>query len=155
MIERRLSSSFTYTVIAAVGKDVTQYDDQDIVLGLTYYYRVRVSDYTDYSGYTNEISIKAQPAFIIPPSNLQGYFAIGNIVRLTWSDNSNNETNFVIERAEDVALANFTQIFQTDADIVQFSDTTTIAGKTYSYRIRASDGVVFSSYSNTITIKNP
>ncbi|MFA6025166.1 MAG: fibronectin type III domain-containing protein [Ignavibacteriaceae bacterium] len=155
IIERRSALSLTYSVIGSVKTGETQFDDQDVVLGLTYYYRIRVSDNMNYSGYTNEISASAQPALIISPSNLQGYFAIGNIIKLTWKDNSNNEINFSVERADDVTLTNFTELSKTDADIIQFDDNSTTGGKTDAYRIRATDGVVYSGYSNIFTIKNP
>ena len=155
IIERRSASTLTYSVVGTVNKDVTQFDDQDVILGLTYYYRIRVTDYVNYSAYTNEISAIVQPASILAPSNLQGYYSVGNVIKLTWMDNSNNETNFSIERANDSSLTSFTELSKTEANIVQYDDGTTTGGKTYAYRIRATDGVVFSSYSNVFTIKNP
>jgi len=155
IIERRSSSSMTYDVIGSVKTDETQFDDTDVILGITYYYRIRVTDYVNYSDYTNEVSASVQSALIISPTNLQAYVGFGNVIKLTWMDNSNNETNFIVERANDSTLTAFTELSRTDANIVQFDDASTLGGKTYAYRIRATDGVVFSGYSNVFTIKNP
>ena len=155
LIERRSASSLTYAVIGSAQANETQFDDTDVILGLTYYYRIRVTDNVNFSGYTNEVSANVQSALINAPSNLQAYYGAGNTINLTWRDNSNNEVNFSVERASDTALLNFTEIAVTDKDIAEFVDASTVGGKTYAYRIRATDGVVFSSYSNTMTIKNP
>lgn len=155
IIERRTSSSFTYTIIGSVAKDVTQYDDGDVVSGLTYFYRIRVADYVNFSNYSTEVSATPQPALIVAPTNLAAYYATGNIIKLAWKDNASNETNYVIERASDSTLTNFTEIGKSEADIAQYDDATTVGGVTYAYRVRATDGVVYSTYSNVITIKNP
>jgi len=155
-IERRDASSSNFKIIGSVGSNVSLFDDHlDIQLGKTYYYRIRVFDDYFYSEYTNEVFVTVQSQLIIAPTNLQVVFANGNTMKLTWNDNSNNETNFIIERADDVALTNFAEIFITGENSIQYEDKTTTGGKTYAYRIRATDGVVFSGYSNAITIKNP
>lgn len=155
LIERRSASSLTYSIIGSSQADETQYDDSDVILGLTYYYRIRVTDNINFSGYTNEVSANVQSALINAPSNLQTYYGANNTINLTWRDNSNNEVNFSVERASDAALSNFTEIAVTDKDIAEYIDPSTVGGQTYAYRIRATDGVVYSGYSNVITIKNP
>jgi len=155
IIERRSATTLVYSVIGSVKTDEVQFDDQDVTLGLTYHYRIRVTDNLNYSEYTNEISATPQSALILSPSNLQVYVAAGNVIKLTWMDNSNNETNFIVERASDTALTNFVELSRTNANIAEFDDASTVGGKTYSYRIRATDGVVFSGYSNVYTIRNP
>ena len=155
IIERRSASTLTYSVVGSVGKDITQFDDEDVFLGLTYYYRIRTTDNVNYSSYTNEVSAVVQSALISAPSNLQGYIAAGNIMTITWMDNSNNETGFVVERASDAAQTNFIELKRTEANITEYNDNSTVGGSTYTYRVRATDGSVFSTYSNLFTIRNP
>lgn len=155
LIERRSATSLTYAVIGSAQADETQFDDTDVIFGLTYYYRIRVTDNVNYSGYTNEVSAVVQSALINTPSNLQAYYGFGNTINLSWRDNSNNEVNFIVERASDAALTDFTVIALTDKDIAEYVDASTVSGKTYAYRVRATDGMVYSGYSNTMTIKNP
>lgn len=155
LIERRSASSLTYSIIGSAKADETYFDDTDVIFGLTYYYRIRVTDNINFSGYTSEVSANVQSALINTPSNLQAYYSAASTIKLTWKDNSNNEINFSVERADDTSLLNFVEIAKTDMDIAEFDDASTVGGKTYAYRIRATDGVVNSGYSNVLTIKNP
>jgi predicted phage tail protein len=58
-------------------------------------------------------------------------------VRLVWTDNSNNESGFVIERAMDVNFTNPTVFPTTAANVAHFTDTTVGISTTYWYRVRA------------------
>jgi len=155
IIERRTASSTSFTVMGSVGKDAVQFNDTDVVIGNSYVYRIQVTDNVNYSPYTSEVATTVQSALIIAPTNLQGYIGAGNVMKVYWTDNSDNETNFVIERASDTALSNFTVMGTSNENINEFDDAATVGQKTYAYRVRATDGTVFSSYSNVFTIKNP
>jgi hypothetical protein len=65
---------------------------------------------------------------------------------LSWSDNSSNEDRFLVERSGDGAI--FTQIAQPGANVKTYTNSGLTASKTYWYRVRASNSVGFSSYSN-------
>ena len=67
-------------------------------------------------------------------------------INLSWVDNSDNETGFLIERSSDGT--NFTQIATVGANITSYSDTGLSASTTYYYRVRASGGSGTSNYSN-------
>ena len=77
------------------------------------------------------------------PSNLTAIEDAGAI-DLTWSDNSTGEDNFHIERN---AGSGFAEIATTNGNTTSYSDFTVSSG-TYSYRVRAAQGGVFSNYSN-------
>ena len=87
------------------------------------------------------------PALPASPSDLRATAFGRGRVELTWSDNSNNEGSFEIERALDAQ--NFAPIATVPANTALFADKNIEAGRTYYYRMRArnSDGV--SAYSNT------
>lgn len=73
---------------------------------------------------------------------------------LTWTDNSNNETDFVIERSSNQQSA-WIEIGSVEADIASYSDTTTLAcGTIYLYRVRAHHSLdeLYSDYSNTAEV---
>jgi len=75
-------------------------------------------------------------------------------VRLTWRDNANNESSFVLERAANGGA--FTLLATVAArngtgNTVTYNDTTALAGNTYDYRVMAVNGVGSSAYSNTFT----
>jgi predicted phage tail protein len=67
-------------------------------------------------------------------------------VTLNWTDNSNNETGFKIERSTDGV--NFTQITTVGANVVTYKNTGLTSGTTYQYRVRATNGSGDSAYSN-------
>lgn len=73
---------------------------------------------------------------------------------LTWTDNSNNEDNFKIDRttATDVPACatapGFAQIATTGFNVATFIDTAVTEGTTYCYRVWASNTAGDSAYSN-------
>lgn len=71
---------------------------------------------------------------------------------LTWTDNSNNESGFEIERAPKGGA--FLKIGSVGANVTTYVDTATKGGETYSYRVRAFNGSGFSlTYTNVVEWK--
>lgn len=70
--------------------------------------------------------------------------------RLTWTDNSANETTFHVERKAVAcgAAGTFAEIATVAANVVTYDDTTAVEGTPYCYRVRASNSAGFSAYSN-------
>jgi hypothetical protein len=68
-------------------------------------------------------------------------------LRLTWSDNSSNETGFRIERKTGTG-GSFALVATVAANAMSHVDTGLIDGTTYCYRVRAYNGSSVSSYSN-------
>jgi pectate lyase len=68
-------------------------------------------------------------------------------ITLTWSDNSNNETGFKVERSTDGVL--FTQIATTTS--ATYTNGILTTGATYHYRVRAYNAAGDSAYSNFAT----
>ncbi|KAA3653059.1 MAG: T9SS C-terminal target domain-containing protein [Bacteroidetes bacterium] len=66
---------------------------------------------------------------------------------LSWTDNSNNELGFIIERS--LNNVNWTSIDSTSIDVVIYTDTNVASNTTYYYRVIAYNAVGSSSYSNT------
>jgi hypothetical protein len=84
------------------------------------------------------------------PSNLSAAAVPPTQVNLTWVDNSDDETQFYIERTV-LGSSNWKQIGTTAANLTSYSSTDLSCGTTYRYRVRAyrsSDGAL-SDYSNT------
>ncbi len=68
-------------------------------------------------------------------------------VKLTWKDNSTNETQFTVERAT-AAAGPWTYCGQTGANVTSFVDNYAAAGTTYYYRVKASNATWTSKYTN-------
>lgn len=154
-IERRTGIFGTFQVVGAVGMNVTTFNDTTVEIGRTYHYRVRASDNTIFSEYSNEIFITTQLIPVFAPTNLQAVFAFGLYVRLTWQDNSNNEIYFVIERRNLTAGSPWATIGSVQTNVTFYDDFLTLSGNTYAYRIRAYDGAIYSDYSNEVILERP
>lgn len=72
-------------------------------------------------------------------------------IDLLWVDNTSNESGFRIERS--LALGGpFTQVFETTANVVNYSDTALTAATTYYYRVYAFNSVQSGGYSNVVSV---
>lgn len=69
------------------------------------------------------------------PLALNATLSGANQVNLSWKDNSNNETGFIIERK--TPTANFQEIARVGANVTNFNDQTVSSNTTYIYRIAA------------------
>ena len=96
------------------------------------------------------------------PSNPQAYS-----VRLAWSDNADNESNFVIERCDQVTVApmnqktaascagEWRQIGTVGANTTSYVDNTAAWNQTYIYRVKATNSKGSSGYSDEAVITTP
>jgi transcriptional regulator CtsR len=148
-IERKTGSGGTYAQIATVGANVTSYSNTGLSASTTYYYRVRATNSGGDSAYSNEAYATTQAAQTIPtaPSGLAATKASTSQINLSWTDNSNNETGFKIERKLG-AGGTYAQITTVGANVVSYSDTALSNGTVYYYRVRAYNGMGDSGYSN-------
>jgi len=85
-------------LLATVGRNVTFYRDTSLEAGIQYYYMVRAFIAKDgiYSPYSNTIS--AGIGIVSPPENLHYTYISSDQVQLRWTDTSDNESGFRIER---------------------------------------------------------
>ncbi len=73
-----------------------------------------------------------------PPGDLAATLDPG-VMNLTWTDNSINETGFVIERAEDPDFTTGLVTFEVGENEMSFGDDTVVPGVTYYYRVHATN----------------
>jgi hypothetical protein len=114
----------------------------------TYYYKVYAINAAGSSLSSNEVS--ATTPALPPPPAPSALMAIGistSQINLTWSDNSNDESGFKIERAT-AAGGPFTTLSNLNAGVTNFSDTGIASYIRYYYRVSAIRGAVSSSFSN-------
>src|SRR5262249_59891575 len=103
------------------------------------------------SDYTYAPAAVTLPQITLPtaPSSL-GASAVRGAVNLTWSDLSNNEAGFQIERK--TGNGAWQLLTTLAANTVAFTDTTVVARTKYSYRVRAFNAAGASPYSNQVTV---
>lgn len=85
----------------------------------------------------------------VAPSNLQGE-GLSRSVRLTWDDNSTNETTFTIEMKKN---GKFKLVRSVKKNVTTVTVTGLAAGKSYEFRVKAKKGTVSSDASETITVQ--
>jgi fibronectin type 3 domain-containing protein/regulation of enolase protein 1 (concanavalin A-like superfamily) len=154
-IERKVGALGTYSEVGTVGANVTFFADFGVIPNTEYYYRVRASGTGGDSGYSNE-AIASTTAQTVPaaPSNLAAAANSPTQVTLTWTDNSNNELGFRVERRAFGALE-WTRIVSTGPSTTSYVDATAAAGTQYTYRIFSFNSAGDSTYSNEATVTTP
>jgi hypothetical protein len=89
------------------------------------------------------------PAIPGPPSNVKAEAVSTTAMRVTWSDNSSNESGFKIFRAEVTpsgspaggsGAADFVEVGSVGANVTEFIDTGLTPGSTYLYQVAACSG---------------
>ena len=63
---------------------------------------------------------------------------------INWTDNSNAEDGFIVERSSDGVT--FTEVGRTVTDATTYNDETVLEGQTYYYRVKAYNSEIESSY---------
>jgi uncharacterized delta-60 repeat protein len=104
------------------------------------------NDYSNVSA-----TAKIDFTFIVPvaPQSLLAS-EYGNVIRLSWEDHSDHETQFVVQRSI-FPDKHFSTIIRTPNDQTQTYDSSAIDGTTYYYRVRAINRAGFSAWSNVVT----
>ncbi len=81
------------------------------------------------------------------PSGLVATTTSTTVINLTWTDNSSNETGFMVERSTSSGTG-FTQINLTAANVVAYSSTGLTPGVKYYFRVRSTNGTLNSAYTS-------
>ncbi len=140
----------SFSQIATVGAGVWTYSDIGLAGSTTYTYRVRAYNTGGNSVYSN--TAEATTFTPIPPGNPSGLSATAvsnSQINLNWTDGSNNETGFRIERCTGISCSSFLQIATVGANVTSYSNTGLTANTGYTYRVRAYVSGANSAYTNS------
>jgi probable HAF family extracellular repeat protein len=105
------------------------------------------------SGPTGQRAVRLTPigaTTVLPPaapSNLRATALSSTRVQLTWTDNSNNEAGFRIQRATGTAA--FVPLANVGAQTTTYTVTTLKSGQVYRYRVQAFNSAGSSAWSTT------
>lgn len=142
-----------YAQIAQTGPNIDYYGDTGLPAGTTFSYRVRAFNVSGNSSYSNTSSATT-PGAVGPPAAPSGLSATAGLtllkrayVDLSWTDNSTNESNFVIERCLGASCTNFAVRTTLGANTVKYRDSSVSHRRTYRYRVKARNGSGDSGYS--------
>jgi predicted phage tail protein len=149
----RSADGATYTEIGVVTANVTTYADTSLSAATQYWYRVRAYNATGPSAFAGPTSATTLSSSQ-PPSAPTGLVAARQSGRITlaWTDSSNNETGFSIERSVDGRA--FSPIATVAQNVSTYVDTSPGSSKFVFYRVRAFNLAGNSAYSNVIKVRN-
>ena len=88
----------------------------------------------------------SEPTAPAAPDNLIATALSSSRIDLAWTDNSTNESGFAIERAS--GTGSFSSIASVGANVTTYTNTGLTASTAYTYRVRATNSVGNSAYSN-------
>ncbi len=146
-VERSLDGT-TFTPLAQVGANANSYTASGLTAATSYWFRVRATNATGPSAYSNVATIKSLPNPPLAPSDLLAIPATQTSVQLNWKDNSANETGFEVERSSD--SLNFTAVATVPAGSIQAQVTGLTANTRYYFRVRAVNEGGNSAYTATV-----
>jgi len=166
-VQRALSASGPWTTLATVPANTKTYSNRIGNTNTVYYYQivaVNVVGDTQTAGFPTITSQSAASETVstgtsqtvtppAPPSGLTGTVQPGPQVLLSWTDNSNNESGFLIERSttggEPYTLIT-TVGAHNNTGAVSYTDMDVLPGTTYTYRVAAINAAGKSAYSNIV-----
>ncbi|MBN1674114.1 MAG: fibronectin type III domain-containing protein [Kiritimatiellae bacterium] len=139
-IDRRQSGETAWVRITTTGANETAHNDTGLPAATKYYYKVKAynaNGNSPYSEMADDTTLGAAPV-PDPPSNLLANAVSSSRIDLTWSDESDNETGFIIDRRLSVVEPEWTTNFVTvGQDVTAYSDTGLLAESKYYYCVRA------------------
>jgi len=139
----RSPDNVTFTQIGTAGASTTTYSNLSLSPKTVYYYRVRATNASGDSGYTNVSSATTLPDTTPPtaPSNLTAIAASSTQINLSWTASTDNVgvIGYEIRRCQGAGCTTFAQIATPPGTGTSFSDTGLAASASYSYEIIATD----------------
>ncbi|MCC7431360.1 fibronectin type III domain-containing protein [bacterium] len=130
-IEKKTGSN-TFTEIATLPTNTTNYTDSGLLTSENYTYRVKAFNTLNSSAFATSQAVQTSfPA----PSNLQIVSLSDSQVKLTWNDNTSFEQGFKIERKTE--NSGFTEIATVPKDTTNYTDSGLLTSENYTYRVKA------------------
>ena len=152
-IIQRSTDNYNFVQVATVGVNVASYSNSGLAANTTYYYRVQATNSVGSSAYSNVAVATTHQTLALPaaPSNLAASAISASQIRLTWTQNSSNETGFHIERS--INSSSWSEIGTVGSDVTSYTDVTVSSLTTYYYRVQAYNGSGNSVYSNVASAR--
>ncbi|MGI9108041.1 MAG: fibronectin type III domain-containing protein [Pyrinomonadaceae bacterium] len=146
----------TFSRIATLGANAKAYSDGGRAASTTYYYRVLAYNVAGNSANSNvaaATTFAATNTSPVAPTNLVATPLSGTQIRVTWTDNANNEEGFRVYRSTDGI--SFKQIAKLGANATSHTDSGLSGKRTYYYRVRAYNSASNSAYTNVARATTP
>jgi len=136
VVERSLSAGAGWAVADSLRADVESCVDDGLASETTYYYRVFAYNADGHSGYSNVVFATTPEGPPLPPSGLTVEAPSHQEVLLRWTDNSNDELGFWLQRHLR-GTPTWTDLATTDPDVVFYIDNDVAEATEYYYHLNA------------------
>ncbi len=149
------TSGGIFNKLITIPANTKSYTDVGLGSSATYYYKIQATNAGGNSSWSNEASAKTDtPPATIPaaPSNLIATATGASVINLSWTDNTTNETSYVLQRSLSSG-SGFATIATLAANTTSFSNTGLNSSTTYYYRVQAVNSIGSSAWSNTAYAK--
>lgn len=154
VVARSTTSGGPYTDIATLGANATSYSDTGLGQNTTYHYVVRATNAAGASGNSAQASATTPVAPPAAPTGLSATAVTQTKVALNWTDNANNEANYVISRST-AAGGPYADVATLAANSVSYTDSGLFASTAYYYVVRATNAGGASANSNEAAVTTP
>ncbi len=152
----RATESGAFTLLANVNSSDRVYSDQAVLPTTMYRYRIFGVNVNVFSSASNVATVTTPADATLPaaPSNLVGAVLDDQNIRLNWTDNSDNESGFVVYRS--VGSGAFSEVGRVSTDVKTYTNGSISGNTTYHYKVHSYNGGGQSvDASNTITVTTP
>lgn len=156
-VSRKTGATGSYADIGQVTANLTSFSDSNLTANTYYCYKVRASNSAGDSADSVEACATTQspqPPTTKPnaASNLSSSGIDANMTaNLSWKDNSDNESGFIVQRSTDNGTTWATRT-TTLANVTTYSDSGLLPDISYSYRIISTNSVGNADPSNVVSV---
>lgn len=148
-VERKPAGASTWVEIAVVSANSTSYLDSSVTCGSTYTYRVRASNGNGFSAYSSEVTGLTN-ACLNTPENLSAQAFSSAGIEIRWSDESDNESGFNVERRA-VGTSSWISVGSVGMNFEHYLDIGLNCETSYEYRVQAYNQEGTSNYSGIVS----
>ncbi len=137
-LDRSTDSSFTTNLVTTpVAANVMTFNATGLSSGTTYYFQVRAYNAISPSPNSNTASATTLVGLPVAPSALTATAMSQAQINLSWTDNSNNELGFYVDRSTDSGFAAIVVTTPVGANVTTLSVTGLSSSTTYYFQVRA------------------
>ncbi|TCN59534.1 T9SS C-terminal target domain-containing protein [Flavobacterium circumlabens] len=155
ILERRnATAGEDYTLVANLTANEVTFTDTNLLPGTLYNYRLSAKNATTQSSFAYlSTSLTTLPAPVLTPSGINVAQIQSNQATINWTDNSNNETEFIIDRRSVTDGGDYAFLQSIAANNTSFIDKTLSPNKEYLYRLSCKNGSSVSHFAYSAIFK--